>query len=192
MECAMNVNRRTLRLAPLAAALMTAGTAQATSLSAPVPAGWKPGDGRAVAALFAALDARALPRTSASAPATTLTVTSCADDNGAGTLRSIISGAGEGDGIDASTLTCGTITLTQGAIPVYQNDLTITGPGAKALAVDGAGADRVFAHYGRGTLVLQGLTVRNGLAGHTGYRDNGGACVRSNGYVTLDLSYVSG
>ena len=188
----MNVNPRTLRLAPLAAALMTAGTAQATSLSAPVPAGWKPGDGRAVAALFAALDARALPRTSASAPATTLTVTSCADDNGAGTLRSIISGAGEGDGIDASTLTCGTITLTQGAIPVYQNDLTITGPGAKALAVDGAGADRVFTHYGRGTLVLQGLTVRNGLAVVTGYHVTGGACVISNGYVTLDRATVSG
>ncbi len=188
----MNVNRRTLRLAPLAAALMTAGIAQATPLSAPVPAAWKPGDGRAVAALFAALDARALPRTSASAPATTLTVNSCVDDNGAGTLRSVVTGAGEGDTVDASALTCGAIVLAQGAIPVYQNDLTITGPGAKALAVDGAGLDRAFVHYGYGTLDLQNLTVRNGLASVTGYHVTGGACVISNGYVRLDHATVSG
>jgi len=188
----MNVNRRTLRLLPLAAALMTAGITQATPLSAPVPAAWKPGDGRAVAALFAALDARALPRTSASAPATTLTVTSCADDNGAGTLRSVVTGAGEGDTVDASTLTCGAIVLAQGAIPVYQNDLTIAGPGAKALAVDGAGLDRVFVHYGYGTLDLQNLTVRNGLAVVAGYHVTGGACVISNGYVRLDHATVSG
>ncbi|HST27065.1 MAG TPA: choice-of-anchor Q domain-containing protein [Rudaea sp.] len=188
----MNVNRRTLRLAPLAAALMTAGIAQATPLSAPVPAGWKPGDGRAVAALFAALDARAAPRTSASAPATTLAVTSCADDNGAGTLRSVVTGAGEGDTINASALTCGAITLAQGAIPIYQNDLTLLGPGANALAVDGAGLDRVFVHYGYGTLDLQQLTVRNGLAVVTGYHVTGGACVISNGYVRLDNATVSG
>jgi hypothetical protein len=188
----MNVIGRTLRLAPLAAALATAGVVQAASLSAPVPAAWKPGDGRAVAALFAALDARAVPRTSANTPATTLAVTSCADDNSAGTLRSVVSGAGEGDSVDASTLTCGTITLTQGAIPVYQNDLTITGPGAKALAVEGAGADRVFVHYGYGTLDLQNLTVRDGLAVVTGYHVTGGACIISNGYVTLDRATVSG
>lgn len=192
MECGMNVNRRTLHLTPLVAALMTAGIAQATSLSAPVPAGWKPGDGRAVAALFAALQSRALPRAPARAPAATLPVTSCADDGSAGTLRSVVSGAGEGDSIDASTLRCGTITLAQGAIPIYQNDLTLIGPGANALAVDGAGLDRVFVHYGYGTLDLQQLTVRNGQAVVTGYHVTGGACIISNGYVTLDNSTVSG
>lgn len=188
----MNVNGRTQRLLPLVVALMAAGVAQAAPLSAPVPAAWKPGDGRAVAALFAALDARALPRTSANAPVATLAVTSCADDGGAGTLRSIISGAGEGDTVDASGLTCSEIMLAQGAIAVYQNDLTIVGPGAKALAIDGAATDRVFAHYGRGTLDLQDMTVRNGLTVVTGYVVTGGACVISNGYVTLDRSTVRG
>ena len=192
MGCTMNVNGRTLRLLPLAAALTIAGIAQATPLSAPVPTSWKPGDGRAVAALFAALDARALPRAMANAPAATLAVTSCADDGGAGTLRSVVTEAGEGDTIDASALTCSAITLTQGAIPVYQNDLIISGPGAKALAVDGAGVDRVFAHYGYGTLDLRNLTVRNGLASVTGYHVTGGACVISNGYVRLDRATVSG
>ena len=192
MNCTMNVNRRTLRLLPLAAALTIAGVAQAVPLSAPVPAAWKPGDGRAVAALFAALQSRALPRAPASAPAATLPVTSCADDGSAGTLRSVVSGAGDGDSIDASALTCGTITLAQGAIPIYQNDLTLIGPGANALAVDGAGLDRVFVHYGYGTLDLQQLTVRNGQAVVTGYHVTGGACIISNGSVTLDNSTVSG
>lgn len=187
-----NVNASTLRRAPLAAALMTACIAQAAPLSAPVPAAWKPGDGRAVAALFAALEARGLPRVSAKVPVATLAVTSCADDNGAGTLRSVVTGAGEGDTVDASALTCRAIALAQGAIPVYQNDLIIVGPGAKQLAIDGAGADRVFVHYGGGTLDLQGLTVRNGVAVASGYGVTGGACVISNGYVTLDHSTVSG
>lgn len=192
MNCTMNVNRRTLRLLPLAAALTIAGVAQAAPLSAPVPAAWKPGDGRAVAALFAALQARALPRAPASAPAATLPVTSCADDGSAGTLRSVVSLAGDGDSIDASALTCGTITLAQGAIPIYQNDLTLIGSGSNALAVDGAGLDRVFVHYGYGTLDLQQLVVRNGQAVVTGYHVTGGACIISNGYVTLDNSTVSG
>jgi hypothetical protein len=187
----MNVNGRTLRRLPLAAALTIAGLAQAGPLSAPAPSAWKPGDGRAVAALFAALDARALPRVPANAPAT-LVVTSCADDGGAGTLRSVVTGAGEGDSVDASALACGAIVPTQGAIAVYQNDLSIVGPGAKALAVDGARADRVFAHYGRGTLDLRNMTVRNGLTVVTGYHVTGGACVISNGYVRLDHARVSG
>lgn len=192
MGYTMNVNGRTLRLLPLAAALAMACVARAEPLSAPVPSAWKPGDGRAVAALFAALDARALPRAGANAAAATLAVTSCADDGGSGTLRSIVTMAGEGDSVDASALTCGAIVLTQGAIAVYQDDLTIAGPGMKALAVDGAGADRVFAHYGRGTLDLENLTVRNGLAVVSGYHVTGGACVISNGYVRLDHARVSG
>ena len=191
MECGMNVNRRMLRLAPLAAALMTAGIAQATSLSVPMPAAWKPGDGRAVAALFAALDARSRPHSTAHAAAT-LPVTSCADDGSSGTLRSIVTLAGDGDTVDASALTCTAIALTQGAIAVYQDDLAIAGPGASALAIDGANADRVFAHYGHGTLTLQGVTVRNGFTRVTGYHVTGGACIISNGYVSIERSAVTG
>ena len=187
----MNVNGRTLRRLPLAAALMVAGLAQAGPLSVPMPAAWKPGDGRGVAALFAALDARSRPHSTAHAAAT-LPVTSCADDGGSGTLRSIVTLAGEGDTVDATGLSCGTIALTQGAIAVYQDDLVIAGPGASALAIDGANADRVFAHYGHGTLALQGISVRNGFARVTGYHVTGGACIISNGYVSIERGTVSG
>ena len=189
----MNAMPRAARLLPLAAALAAAGIVQATPLSAPMPAAWKPGDGRGVAALFAALEARAIAR--APVPghvAATLIVTSCADDGSSGTLRSVVTTAGEGDTVDASALTCGAIALTRGAVPVYPDDLTIVGPGAKALAVDGAGADRVFVHYGYGTLGLRDITVRNGSAVVAGYRVTGGACVISNGYVRLDHGTVSG
>ncbi|MHB8680403.1 MAG: hypothetical protein ACYC7G_11780, partial [Rudaea sp.] len=189
----MNAMPRAARLLPLAAALAAAGIAQATPLSAPMPAAWKPGDGRGVAALFAALQARSIARSSIPGHvAATLIVTSCADDGSSGTLRSVVTTAGEGDTVDASALTCGAIALTGGAIPVYADDLTIVGPGAMALAVDGAGADRVFVHYGYGTLGLRDITVRNGSAVVTGYRVTGGACVISNGYVRLDHGTVSG
>ncbi|MGH8042410.1 MAG: choice-of-anchor Q domain-containing protein [Rudaea sp.] len=185
------------RLVPLAAALTLAGisadTLASIPLSAPVPTAWKPGDGRAVAALFAALDAVA--HTRAPAPphaAASLAVNSCADDGGSGTLRGVIAAAGEGDSVDLSGLTCSVITLTHGAIPILLDDLTIVGAGADKLAIDGAGLDRVLAHYGYGTLDLQGVTVRDGVSHVTGYHVTGGACIVSNGYVTMHHSAISG
>lgn len=182
-------------LRPLAAAMLVAGfgaPCAGASLSVPTPAGWHPGDGRGVAALFAQLDAHAAARPAMLAHvAATLPVTSCGDNGGAGTLRAVIAAAGEGDTVDLSALTCSAITLAQGAIPVMPDDLTVAGPGAQALAIDGAGVDRVFVHYGYGTFTLQGLTVRHGVTRVSGYHVTGGACVLSNGYATLDRSTVS-
>jgi len=126
-----------------------------------------------------------------SSPAATLIVSSCADDNGAGTLRSVVALAGEGDTVDLAALQCSAITLTQGVIPVLLDSLAITGPGAAALSIDGAGADRVFVHPGSGTLMLGGMTVRNGAARVAGNRITGGGCIASAGYVLLDHSVVS-
>lgn len=184
--------RRGLR--PLVAALMLAGACDLAdaALSAPMPAGWQPGAQRGVAALFAQLQARALARPAAAAHvAASLPVTRCADDSHPGTLRNVIATAGEGDTVDLTGLACSTITLTQGAIPVLLDDLVVAGPGAGALAIDAAGVDRAFVHYGYGTFTLQGLSVRNGVTRVTGYHVTGGACVISNGYVTLDHSTVS-
>lgn len=123
-------------------------------------------------------------------PSSVLPVIDCADDDGAGTLRNVIAAAGEGDTVDLSALTCSTITLTQGAIPVLLNTLTIVGPGANALAIDGGGSDRVLLHPGYGTLALQALTVRNGAISVSGYRITGGGCIASAGYLVLDRSSV--
>jgi hypothetical protein len=130
-----------------------------------------------------------VPKTAAS-PASLLPVTSCADDGGIGTLRTVVDAAGEGDTIDLSALACSTITLTQGAIPLLLNDVTIVGPGAKALAIDGAGSDRVLVHPGYGTLTVTGLTLRNGAASVGGYHITGGGCIASAGNLVLDHSVV--
>lgn len=123
-------------------------------------------------------------------PASLLPVSDCADDDGAGTLRNVIAAAGEGDTVDLSALACSTITLTQGAIPVLLNDLTIVGPGAGTLAIDGAGSDRVLLHPGYGTLALQRITIRNGATSVSGYHITGGGCIASAGYLVLDHSAV--
>ena len=71
------------------------------------------------------------------APADTLPVTSCADDGSAGTLRSVVASASEGDVIDLGALDCSSITLTQGVIdlsvlgPHHINDLSIVGAGRR-------------------------------------------------------------
>jgi hypothetical protein len=130
-----------------------------------------------------------VPKT-ATSPAALLPVTSCVDDGGAGTLRTIVAAAGEGDTVDLSALTCSTITLTQGAIPLLLNTVSITGPGSNALAIDAAGSDRVLVHPGYGTLTVTGLTLRNGATSVSGNHITGGGCIASGGYLVLDHAAV--
>ncbi|MGH8173009.1 MAG: hypothetical protein ACREPX_07660, partial [Rhodanobacteraceae bacterium] len=125
-----------------------------------------------------------------------LPVTNCADDGTDGTLRSVIAGAGEGDTIDLSALTCSTITLTQGPIDLsvlgehHINDLAIIGPGADALTIDGNN-DRVLTHgdfqIGLGTLAIRDLTIANG-----DYPHGLASCIDSSGVVDLLRTVVTG
>jgi len=181
---------RRLHLAPLALALASVSAA-AAPFGVEMPAGTA-GDHRGVAALFQALrDVRSRGPVPVHQPVV-IPVGSCADDSGLDTLRSAIDASGDGDTIDMSALTCSTITLAQGAIPAYPDHLTLRGPGASKLAIDGGGLDRVFVHYGYSALRIENLSVRNGFNQVAGYHVAGGACVLSNGYVTLDHSIVSG
>ncbi|HVZ23621.1 MAG TPA: choice-of-anchor Q domain-containing protein, partial [Vicinamibacterales bacterium] len=109
-----------------------------------------------------------------SRPATTLPVTSCADDGSDGTLRAVVASAATGDIVDMSQLTCGTITLTTGQINIYVDNLTLQGPGQTALTIDANHASRAIAGYGRG-LAINDLTVANGYQTGPGY----GGCVYS-------------
>ena len=124
---------KTLRLAPLAAALATSGVAWAGN---------------------------------------TIPVGDCSDDPGdASSLRSAIAQAVPGDTVDASQLNCSTITLTTGS-PAKPNGplvidqaapgITLLGPGASKLAIDGANADRVITHSGAGALTIDGVTITHG------------------------------
>jgi hypothetical protein len=185
---------RRLRKAPLAAALalLYAGSATANVRDVAMPPAHAPGSRAGVAALFQALrEAHVHAPVPVHVPVV-LPVGSCADDGGINTLRNVIARAGDGDTIDLSALTCSKITLAQGAIPAFPDHLTLRGPGALKLAIDGDGLDRVIVHYGYYSLRIEKLTLRNGYNRVSGYHVAGGACVLSNAYVTLDHSTVSG
>lgn len=91
----------------------------------------------------------------------TATVTNC-DDDGTGSLRATVAAAASGDVVDLSALSCSTISLTSGFIDVSQDDLSLIGPGAGALAIDAGSTSGVIRHSGLGTLSISGLTISHG------------------------------
>src|SRR6266498_3148573 len=95
------------------------------------------------------------------AHAATITVTNT-NDSGAGSLRQALADANDGDTITFAV--SGTIGLTSGELLV-DKDITISGPGAESLAVDGNATSGVF-HIGYGrTVTISGLTITNGTGG---------------------------
>ena len=134
-----------------------------------------------------------VPTRVADRPATTITVSNC-DDDGAGSLRDAFAHAFSGDTIDLTALACSTISLTSGPLTTAEYDLTIRGPGAKRLAIDGNDTTRLIAHTGYGLLDIDGVTLRNGRYDYTGpvmYAGlAAGACVLSSGSITLTHSSV--
>jgi hypothetical protein len=87
----------------------------------------------------------------------TITVTNT-NDSGAGSLRQRLADANDGDAIDFSVTTPATITLTSGELLVNKS-VTITGPGADQLSVDGNG--RAFSIVAI-DVTISGLTITNG------------------------------
>jgi len=125
--------------------------------------------------------------------AATVPVTSC-DDDGPGTLRQVILAAEDGDTLDLTGLTCGTIELASlidiSVIALPKAPLlnvTVQGPGRDKLTISGADATAILRHGGNGTdgwLTLADLTVANGRA------TNGlASCVQS--YANIKLERVS-
>src|SRR5215472_18820027 len=104
--------------------------------------------------------------------ATILTVANT-NDNGPGSLREALVNANVGDTIDATGIR-GIITLTTGELLV-NNSVTINGPGADLLAVDGNGAGTVFQIMSMGPVTISDLTIRNGHGKSGGGIFNGGA-----------------
>ncbi len=121
------------------------------------------------------------------------------NDNGSGSLRAAIAAAGNGDTITFGPALNGqTITLASGALAINKN-LTITGPGASLLAVDGNHASTVFTVSNGAQVAISGLTVRNGTglpgsAGTTGSTGGVGGAggIINNGTLALTNVTVSG
>jgi hypothetical protein len=207
-----------LRLKPLSACLALAlcVSTSTTALAAAQPAHAAPGAGFAArhtvqrtGAGFLRMQQERLERgwlqarAVAKRPATTLPVTSCADDGSGGTLREVVAGAVDGDTVDLSALTCSTISLAQGGIAINVDNLSMVGPGADKLTIDGGGMDTVLNFYGGsgggGTLQISGLTVANGFYEDFGgggiWTGQGGSVELTNSVVTNSTStgmYASG
>jgi predicted outer membrane repeat protein len=114
-------------------------------------------------------------------PASIIIVTTT-NDSGPGSLRQALVDAHYGDTINFdSSLKGQTITLTSGRLIVDKN-VTISGPGANHLAVDGNATDWVFSIDLGPTVTISGLTITNG---------NGGILHHTAGTLTLSNSTIS-
>ena len=81
------------------------------------------------------------------------------NDNGLGSLRQALADAMDGDTI--SFAVTGTIALTSGELLIDKN-ITISGPGAQSLVVDGNDNSPVFHTASGQTVTISGLTITNG------------------------------
>jgi hypothetical protein len=115
------------------------------------------------------------------------------NDSGSGALRQAIVDAGAGETITFDLTYPATITLTTGELDIDEN-LTIIGPGADQLAIDGNNASRVFhIDFCDCTVEISGLTIEHGLAsdGDNGFvsdGDKGGGIYSRMVYLTLAVS----
>ena len=113
-------------------------------------------------------------------------------DSGNGTLRQAIQfneSVGGGNSILFSNVVIGTIALTNPAGQLLiTKDVTIVGPGAKVLAIDGGYAHRVFELTSSATVRISGLTIARGSAPFAEY---GGGIHQESGSLTLDDCVVS-
>src|SRR5262245_14658279 len=125
------------------------------------------------AALALFFDGATLLGTSATSAAT-ITVTNT-NDSGPGCLRQALVDANIGDTIDFdSSLNGQRITLTSGQL-VVNKSVTISGPGANNLTVDGNANGSVFYINPLNSVTISGLTITNGNAQPGGgiYNDGG-------------------
>jgi hypothetical protein len=81
-------------------------------------------------------------------------------DSGDGSLRNAIQLAASNMNVTFAPNVTGTITLTSGELVISKN-LSVLGPGAKVLSVDGNNSSRAF-HITAGTALLSDLTITNG------------------------------
>jgi hypothetical protein len=100
-------------------------------------------------------------------------------------LRDALAVAIDGDTIDATGVS-GTILLTSGELQIRHN-LTINGPGAGNLAVNGNATFRVFENFAS-KITISGFTITNGFVNDN---INGGGGILNHGGLTLSECIVS-
>jgi predicted outer membrane repeat protein len=97
------------------------------------------------------------------------------------TLREAVVAANANSGADSIVFSgvSGTIALTGGQINIT-DDLTITGPGAGSLTVDGGGTSRILHTASGDDLTISGLTLAHGST------TSGGGAIYNNANLTID------
>ncbi len=128
-----------------------------------------------------------LPTATPARAATTIVVNSLADSGSCPTtctLRGALATAQSGDaitfGVNGTILLNSTLVVTRG--------VTIKGPGAESLAIDGQNAVAVFQVGSSIAVTFEGLTIRHGRNNQSG----GGILYGSNSTVTVKRSTLSG
>src|SRR6266571_1036668 len=113
----------------------------------------------------------------------TITVTNI-NDSGPGSLRNALAIVNDGDTINFAVT--GTIGLTSGEL-VVNNNITISGPGAASLAVNGNAMSRVFHIASARTVTISNLTIMNGRAPN----DSGGGIYNDHATLTVTNCVVN-
>ncbi len=106
------------------------------------------------------------------------------NESGPGSLREVLTYAGDGDTVSFDASVSGTITLSSMPL-IVTADVFINGPGADVLTVSGGGGTNVFEIGSGKNVTLSGLTITNG------YDDNGGGILNS-GNLTIYDCVISG
>ena len=111
------------------------------------------------------------------------------NDSGAGSLRQALANAASGDTI--RFLNSGVITLSSGELLVNKS-VSIIGPGATKLAINGNGTSRVF-HISSGIVVtIASLTITNGAALGAFPNDRGAGIFNERSTLTVSNCVVRG
>lgn len=105
------------------------------------------------------------------------------NDSGPGSLRQALADANDGDTIDFAVT--GTIGLTSGLLTVDKT-ITISGPGAESLALDGNAKSGILFITSGITVTISGLTITNGNA-----PSYGGGVYNEAATVTLNNCIIS-
>jgi hypothetical protein len=112
------------------------------------------------------------------------------NDNGPGSFRqAIIDTPASGTVGFASSLT-GTITLTTGNLPIGK-DLSIVGPGASFITVNGNNAFQIFNIAQGVTVNVTGLTLDRGISAFAGFPNAFGGAIYNEGTLNITNTVIS-
>jgi hypothetical protein len=110
------------------------------------------------------------------------------NDSGPGSLRNALAIANNGDEI--SFAVTGTIGLTTGEL-VVNDSITISGPGADNLAVNGNAKSRVFYISSGRNVSISGLTITNGNPPGSPPDNYGGGIYNDHAMLTLNYCAIT-